>query len=129
MVPAGDPLPLDWSDAQDLAAYYTAMNGTRGFLLHEGLKRVFACVARGNEFVQSSQPWALAKKPEARAELEHAIHLAPFMPNKAQELWQQLGAPGRVEEQRFASVATLDATGWRVAKGASLFPKPQSTPA
>jgi len=138
VVPAGSPTELDRADAEELAVYHAAMNGTHGFLLHEGLKRVFACVARGNEFVQASQPWALAKKPDARAELEqvlaalvrqlarHAIHLAPFMPNKAEELWQQLGAPGRVEEQRFATAGTLDATGWRVAKGASLFPKPQS---
>ena len=141
VVPAGSPTELDRADAEELAVYHAAMNGTHGFLLHEGLKRVFACVARGNEFVQASQPWALAKKPDARAELEqvlaalvrqlarHAIHLAPFMPNKAEELWQQLGAPGRVEEQRFATAGTLDATGWRVAKGASLFPKPQSTTA
>jgi hypothetical protein len=46
------------------------------------------------------------------------------MPTKAQELWQQLGGPGRVEDFRFASVGALDVTGWRVAKGASLFPKP-----
>jgi methionyl-tRNA synthetase len=54
----------------------------------------------------------------------HAILLAPFMPERSQELWMQLGGPGRVEEQRFANVAGLSVGGWRVAKGASLFPKP-----
>jgi methionyl-tRNA synthetase len=115
-----------------------AMDGTAGYLLHEGLKRVMATVTRGNEFVQASQPWALAKNPEKRAELEsvlaaivrqlarHAIHLAPFMPEKAQDLWQQIGGSGDVSAQRFGDVASLDVTGWRVAKGASLFPKPQS---
>jgi len=108
-------------------------------LLHEALKRVMATVSRGNEFVQASQPWALAKNPENRAQLEsvlssiarqlarHAIHLAPFMPNKSQELWALLGGPGRVEDQRFSGVATLDVGGWRVAKGASLFPKPPTS--
>lgn len=93
-------------------------------------------VARGNEFVQASQPWALAKNPDQRSRLEavlasiirqlarHAIHLCPFMPHKAQELWEQLGGPGRVEDQRFDGVDTLDVAGWRVTKGASLFPKP-----
>jgi methionyl-tRNA synthetase len=136
IVPAGAPGDLDRADATDLAEYHAAMDGPRGFLLHEGLKRVMACVSRGNEFIQSSQPWALAKNPGSRAQLEavlaaimrqlarHAIHLAPFMPTKAQELWVQLGGPGRVEDFHFANVAALDVTGWRVAKGASLFPKP-----
>jgi methionyl-tRNA synthetase len=136
VVPAGAPTDLDRADATDLAEYHAAMDGPRGFLLHEGLKRVMACVSRGNEFIQSSQPWVLAKNPDARAQLEsvlaatirqlarHAIHLAPFMPTKSQELWAQLGGPGRVDDCRFASVSALDVTGWRVAKGASLFPKP-----
>ena len=107
-------------------------------MLHDGLKRVMSSVARGNEFVQAQQPWALAKKPESRPDLDrvlaaivrqlarHAIHLAPFMPNKTQELWTQLGGPGRVEDQRFDGVAALDVTGWHVAKGPALFPRPES---
>ena len=95
-----------------------------------------ACVTRGTEFVQSSQPWALAKNQETRKDLEtvlaaivrqlarHAIHLAPFMPGKSQELWEQIGGRGRVEDQRFVDAGAIDVTGWRVAKGASLFPKP-----
>jgi len=136
VVPAGPETDLDRADAADLAEYHAAMDGRRGFLLHEGLKRVMACVSRGNEFIQASQPWALAKNPDSRMQLEsvlaaimrqlarHAVHLAPFMPTKAQELWVQLGGPGRVEDTGFASIAALDVTGWRVAKGASLFPKP-----
>jgi methionyl-tRNA synthetase len=85
--------------------------------------------------VQASQPWALAKDPAKRAELEtvlaalmrqlarHAIHLAPFMPTKAQELWVQIGGQGEVKDQRFSAVENLDVTGWRVAKGNPLFPK------
>ncbi|MFI5230736.1 MAG: methionine--tRNA ligase, partial [Gemmatimonadales bacterium] len=135
IVPAGAATELDRQDAADLAEYHAAMDGGRGFLLHEGLKRVMACVSRGNEFVQSNQPWSLAKSPSTRPELEtvlaatirqlarHAIHLAPFMPDRAQELWRQLGAPGDVHSQRFSAVGDLDVTGWRVAKGAGLFPK------
>ena len=138
VVPSGARVELDRADAADLTEYHAALDGSQGYLLHEGLRRVFACVARGNEFVQSSQPWALAKDPAKRDELHtvlaaimrqlarHAIHLAPFMPNKAQEVWVQLGGSGDVSEQRFANVESLDVTGWRVAKGASLFPKPQS---
>ena len=135
-VPRGERVALDRADAADLIEYHAAMDGSAGFLLHDGLRRVFACVSRGNEFVQSSQPWALAKDAAKRHELEivlaaivrqlarHAIHLAPFMPNKMQELWEQIGGPGSVSDQRFATADTLDVTGWHVAKGASLFPKP-----
>jgi methionyl-tRNA synthetase len=136
VTPAGGDDALDRADALDLAAYHAALDGSQGYLLHEALKRVMASVSRGNEFVQASQPWALAKNPESRAQLEsvlasiarqlarHAIHLAPFVPNKAQELWTQLGGPGRVEDQRFTGVDALDVGGWRVTKGTSLFPKP-----
>jgi len=136
VVPAGEPNELDRADAVECAEYHSAMDGSRGFLLHEGLRRVMASVARGNEYVQSQQPWALAKDPAKRAALEqvlsaiirqlarHAVFLAPFMPEKSQELWTQLGGPGRVEEQRFANVSSLSVGGWRVAKGAPLFPKP-----
>jgi methionyl-tRNA synthetase len=138
VVPSGAPSTLDAADGADLAEYHAAIDGGRGYLLQDALAAVMRCVSRGNEFVQSSQPWALAKDPSRRAELEavlaaivrqlarHALHLAPFMPDKARELWAQLGGPATVGEQRFATVETLDVTGWHVTKGASLFPKPAS---
>jgi methionyl-tRNA synthetase len=113
------------------------MDGTRGFLLHEALQHAFACVTRGNEYVQSSQPWALAKgaDDESRRRLDAVLAslvrqlarqtmlLAPFMPAKAQALWEQLGAPGNVADQRFADLQSLDVTGWTVRKGEPLFPR------
>jgi methionyl-tRNA synthetase len=136
-VPAGAPDEADRNDAADVAAYHAAMDGTRGFLLHEALQHAFACVTRGNEYVQSSQPWALAKgtDDESRRRLDsvlallvrqlarQAVLLAPFMPAKAQALWEQLGAPGKVADQRFAGLEELDATGWKVRKGEPLFPR------
>ena len=96
-----------------------------------------ACVTRGNEYVQSSQPWALAKgtDDESRRKLDmvlaslvrqlarQAVLLAPFMPVKAQAVWEQLGAPGKVADQRFANLQSLVVTGWNVRKGESLFPR------
>ena len=94
-------------------------------------------VTRGNEFVQASKPWALAKgdDEESRVALDNvlsslvrqlarqAVLLAPFMPEKAQEAWAQIGGPGLVADQRFGDLDSLDAAGWTVKKGASLFPK------
>jgi methionyl-tRNA synthetase len=137
VVPTGALDDADRNDAADLAAYHAVMDGTRGFLLHEALQRAMACVARGNEYVQSSQPWTLAKgtDDESRRRLDtvlaslvrqlarQAVLLAPFMPAKAQALWEQLGAPGTVTDQRFAGLPALDASGWKVNKGEALFPR------
>jgi methionyl-tRNA synthetase len=135
IVPSGEPTTLDQADLADLSAYHSAMDGSRGFLLQEGVKRALASVTRGNEYVQSSQPWALAKDESKQAELDNVLAsltrslarqcvlLFPFMPGKTDELWRQLGAPGRLSDQRFDGLAGLDATGWKVRKGNPLFPR------
>jgi methionyl-tRNA synthetase len=137
VVPAGGQTDLDRADAADIDEYHAAMDGRRGRLLHEGLKRIMSTAARGNEFVQASQPWALAKDPAKSGQLDvvlaaiirqlarQAVVLFPFMPAKAQEMWGQLGGPGYVGDQRFVNVSALDVTGWRVSKGPALFPKKQ----
>jgi methionyl-tRNA synthetase len=96
---------------------------------------VWSTVARANEFVDRQAPWKLAKDPARHAELaatlatlvrqlaRQAVALSPYMPAKAEELWAQLGGPGRADAQRFAALDALDVTGWRVRRGASLFPK------
>ena len=135
VVPSGSPSELDRADSADIAAYNAAMDGSQGYLLHEALRALWLTVARGNEFVQSSAPWALAKDPSRRGELEmvlaslirqlarQAVLVSPFMPVKADELWAQLGGPGRVADQRLADIESLDPTGWKVGKGPSLFPR------
>jgi methionyl-tRNA synthetase len=137
VVPGGERDAADRADAEDIEAYHAAMDGSRGFLLHEALQRAMACVGRGNEFVQASQPWALAKGTDdaaghalddvlsslVRQLARQAVLLAPFMPTKAQVVWEQLGAPGTVLQQRFHDLAALDAKGWSVTKGVPLFPK------
>ena len=81
----------------------------------------------------------MAKAPDARDLLDEvlaslvwrlamqAVHLAPFMPEKCEQLWRRLGAAeslGSVHDQRFATVHDLDPTGWRVQKASPLFPRP-----
>jgi methionyl-tRNA synthetase len=132
---AAETTDLDTLDAQDLVPYHAAMDGSRGYLLHEALRHVWSTVSRGNEYVDRQAPWKLAKDPALRPELErtlaalirqlarHAIYLHPFLPAKTAELWRQLGGPGIIAHQRFESVATVDVSGWRVTKGDGLFPK------
>jgi methionyl-tRNA synthetase len=133
--PSRGPNELDAADAADLAAYHSAMDGSRGYLPHEALRTLWQTVARGNEYVDRRAPWKQAKDPAQARDLDetlaalmrqlvrHAVHLSPFIPAKAEELWRQLGGPGTAAEQRFSGLDRLDPTGWRVAKGAPLFPK------
>ena len=137
VVPGGRVEEADLADANDVSAYHAAMDGSRGFLLHDALRHAMACVGRSNEYVQTMQPWKLAKGSdgESHRALDHvlsslmrqlarqAVLLAPFMPEKAESVWEQLGGPGFVSGQRFANLASLDAADWTVRKGESLFPK------
>jgi methionyl-tRNA synthetase len=133
VVPGALETDLDRADADRLTIYHRSLND---LLLHEGLRLGIASASDGNDYIQRAQPWALAKSPETRTQLEtvlgslvrsiarQAVMLYPFIPTKTQELWERLGAPGRIEDQRFDSLMQLDATGWRVRKGDPLFPKP-----
>ena len=127
-------------DDQDIAAYHSAMNGSEGWLLHDGLAAVSRMTARTNEFIQASAPWLLAKDVENRPALatclnsvmvrlsRQALLLAPFMPVKAQGMWEQIGGPGKVADQRFEGLSAITAIGWKVNKGDALFPRPVVTP-
>jgi methionyl-tRNA synthetase len=128
-------------DHEDIAAYHAALDGARGWLLHEGLSAVSRQVARANEYTAAMTPWQLAKDPDAAASLDVvlaslirrlariSVQLAPYMPVRCADLWRTIGGPGDVHEVGVAQLAALDAGGWRVQKGAPLFPRPESTPA
>ncbi len=135
IVPEGIDEATEQADAADIAAYHSAMNGGNGYLLHEGLKAIWRTVSRANEFVDRQAPWKLAADEAMTAELDRTLGslarqlarqcvcIAPFMPQRAEELWQRLGAPGSVHAQRFESFTDLDPAGWKVTKASPLFPK------
>ncbi len=138
VVPAGARGEVDDADRADYAAAIGAVDGSRGFLLHEALEAIVRTVGRANQLIQDSKPWVLAKDPASRPELERvlatlarqlarqAVYLAPVMPGKAEELWRALGAPGTAGATSFSAAATLDSAGWRVSKGEGLFPRPEA---
>ena len=137
VIPAGLDAPTDKADAADFAAYHSSLDGSNGYLHHEALRALWRTVARANEFVDRQAPWKLAKDDAQAGELDRtlgslarqlarqAVYVSPFMPQRAQDVWAQLGGPGSVHEQRFNSVSSMDPTGWKVTKGAPLFPKEQ----
>ena len=137
-VPPGAPTAHDDAVITTLAKGMEAVTGGHGFRLHETVAAAMATVRETNEFVQRTQPWALAKDPARRGELaqvlastirslaRQAIVLAPVMPGKSQELWRSLGGEGNVHDQRWDARVSQDVAGWHVNKGPSLFPKPVS---
>src|SRR5258705_3666327 len=139
VVPKGERNEIDDADKVDLEAYHSSF-GPKGFLLHDALRAVWLTIARANEYVDRQAPWKLAKDPALRAELEstlatlmrqltrQAVYLWPFMPNKAEELWEALGAPGSMRDMRFNGLDDLNPTRWKVDKGPSLFPKKEPEP-
>ncbi len=140
-IPPGPDTEIDRLDVADLTDAARAIDGSRGYLLHESLACIWKTVARANEYVQASAPWTLAKNPAQTEALLHvlaalgrslarqAIAIAPFMPAKAQALWETLGAPGSVHEQPWPTLAAVSPVGWRVTKGAPLFPREETAAA
>ena len=136
VTPAGASGPADDADIADVASYVAALDGSNGYLLHEALRIVMRMTARANEFVQSSAPWTVAKDAGRADQLDailaslsrqiarQCVLLAPFMPEKAQAAWGQLGGAGNVGDRKIPELPRLDTQGWRVAKGEPLFPKP-----
>jgi methionyl-tRNA synthetase len=115
--------------------YASAMNRQ---LLHEALAAAWRAVARTNEYVDRQAPWKLAKDPERRAELEltlatltwslawFAVMTFPFMPGKAERLWEMLGAPGALGDFVWppaGGAGLISPSAWRVSRGESLFPR------
>jgi methionyl-tRNA synthetase len=135
IIPPATDNEVDTQDLADLREAMSALDGSRGYLVHDALSAIWRTVARANEYVQSQQPWALAKSPDTRDALlgvlgtlgrsltRQATAIAPFMPTKAEALWHALGAPGTAAAQRWPTIAAVDPAGWRVSKGAALFPR------
>jgi methionyl-tRNA synthetase len=85
--------------------------------------------------VQQTAPWTLAKQGRdadldevlgslARCLYRLAVLAGPFMPGKAQALWQALGAAGEVGGAHWASLQAPPTPGMATAKPEVLFPKP-----
>lgn len=112
VVPApGPPEPEDAALSacgRDIVRTVTAAMDEVAF--HKALGAIIELVTKGNEYVQSTQPWALAKDPGKRARLGTVLYnaleasrlaallMAPFTPTAAQKLWEALVPGGELLE-------------------------------
>ncbi len=99
-----------------VAAYTDAMER---LALHDAAAATFRLVSATNEFVASSQPWALAKDPAKTDQLTGVLYdaaeavrvagmlLQPFMPASSAEILRRMG------ETRAPGALRLGDTSWR----------------
>jgi methionyl-tRNA synthetase len=102
--------------ATAVAAYTDAMER---LALHDAAAATFRLVSATNEFVASSQPWALAKDPAKADQLSGVLYdaaeavrvagllLRPFMPASSAEILRRMGETRPVDDLR------LGDTSWR----------------
>ena len=128
-VPAAPSAGLDAATATATAAYRKGMEGYR---LHEGFAAAMELARAGNGFVESREPWTLARDPSRADELDETLAslvrvlavlaclFEPATPVKSAELAGRLGLAG---VPRFAELDRLQTAGLRVADGPPLFPR------
>jgi methionyl-tRNA synthetase len=105
---------------------------------HKALSAIIELVTRANEYVQASQPWALAKDPEKRVRLGTVLYnaleaarvaallMAPFTPAASQKMWEALvPGGGSVESARIGEAGRWGglAPGASLPKACIVFPK------
>jgi len=124
--------PLERAAVAALAAYRDAMDAYR---VQDGAAQIIALATAANRYIEETAPWKLAKEKRdaeldtvlanlARTVARLAVLAAPFVPAKAEAIWDVLGAPQAHGDVKLADLAGLSPEGWRVAKPGVLFPKP-----
>jgi len=125
---------LDDEGREACAAYARAMEALD---LRGGAEAAWDLVARANLYVQQSAPWTLAKEgreaelDEALAALARALYRltvlsGPFIPGKAQVLWQSLGLRWEGLGAAWATLERPAVEGLATTRPEVLFPKPAS---
>jgi methionyl-tRNA synthetase len=121
--------------AADVAARYDA--AMDDIALTRALEIVWEIVAEANRYLVEKAPWALVKQEGGLEEAAKVLYasaetlrilallVSPVMPGAAARLWEQLGIPEPLSEQRLPEAARWGglAPGTQTTKGESLFPR------
>jgi methionyl-tRNA synthetase len=101
--------------AETRDAYFVFMDG---YEIHSGIAEVFKVVRAANRYIEECAPWSLMKKEGGKAEAakvlftvaevlrQTAVLLFPFMPSKAQGIWETLGIEARIADATYEEVLT-----------------------
>jgi len=128
VVPAGTPM-VAADRIEDIDAKVCALD------FQGALAGIFDIVRDVNGLITERKPWELAKAGDDAA-LDEVLYAAadalrvlavllnPFMPKSSAVLWQSLGAPGSLAEQRVQDVLAAPLPpGSKVVKSEPLFPR------
>ena len=133
-VPSAAATLLDQAGRDAVANYTRAMDELD---LRAGAESAWTLVGAANLYIQQTAPWRVAKEGK-EAELDQilaalarvlyrlAVLTSPFIPGKAQALWQALGLSGEVARASWSSLEEPSLHGATTYKPESLFPKPVS---
>ena len=110
---------------------------------HKALISIWKLIAKGNQYLDQTAPWSLAKDSNRQGRLASVLYNAldslriiavliyPVMPRTAVEIWRQIGQEDQLAEQEFS-----EATSWgryrpdsSVQRGEALFPRVEAPPA
>jgi methionyl-tRNA synthetase len=131
VVPEARETALDRAGAAATTAYAEAMDRLD---LRGGADAAWELVTAANQYIVQTAPWSLAKQGKdrelddvlaslARCLTRLAVLIGPFMPGKAQELWEVLGQNARLATS-WSAAEQPDVTKRTVRKPEGLFPKP-----
>src|SRR2546422_6109213 len=128
----------DWSSdvcSSDLLPTVERHLGSLEF--NRALEAIWSLVQLGNQYIDKSAPWTLAKQPEDQPRLNTVLYnaaetlrflclaLHPFMPQAAEEMKRQLGLVLNFSKPLLSSEITWGGVlpGTEIAKGSPLFPR------
>ena len=120
---------MDREILEECGAFGDPALHAQAFQFRRAADQLVANASVANVFMQRLEPWALRKTdPEKAASALNTLcewllwlarWMAPFMPGKAQELWEMLGQPGRVGDQSWPGAP--EPSTWRqLENGAAL---------
>jgi len=108
------------------------------FAFSRALETIWAVVAEVDKYLTNEKPWVLAEDPAQKERLGYVLYAAaeglrivavlahPVIPHATQRIWEQLGLPGRIEQQSIDQLAWGQLKpGSAIGKFEAIFPRVQ----
>lgn len=127
-----DILKTVWEDS--LNSVEDSMNRVE---FSRALEAIWRFISRMNKYIDETAPWILIKEEEKKARLatvmnnlidglyKVAVMIAPYMPNKAQSIWEQLGVSKDIKEAKIDEIRGWGffEVGHKLGEATPIFPR------
>lgn len=127
-----DILKAVWEDS--LNSVEDSMNRVE---FSRALEAIWRFISRMNKYIDETAPWILIKDEEKKARLatvmnnlidglyKVAVMIAPYMPNKAQSIWEQLGVSKDIKEAKIDEIRGWGffEVGHKLGEATPIFPR------